>query len=82
MKREICFSLRFGLDIPICVELLFVPPEVDDGLLGSLIIGEAALNANNGCCVLFLVLVDFTCFLCDLLVVGIVVLLFLVVLDG
>jgi len=68
------FSLRLGL-IPICVELLDVE-SVEEVVVGR---GEAALNANNGCCDLFLELVDFTCFLCDLLVVGIVV---LVVLDG
>ena len=77
MKREICFSLRFGLDIPICVELLFVPSLVEERLVEERR-GEAALNANNGCCVLFLK-VD-SRFLCDLLV-GIV-LLFLTVMDG
>ena len=80
MNLVIHFSLRFGR-IPICeVELsLDVPPEVEEEGLVVEESGEAALNANNGCCV-FLVLADFTCFLCDLLV-GIVVV-FLVVLDG
>jgi len=74
LNLVICFSLRFGL-IPICVELLLDVPLIVEVDVGR---GEAALNANNGCCVLFLLLVD-SRFLCDLLVVGIVV---LVVLDG
>ena len=80
MKRVIHFSLRFGR-IPICeVELsLDVPPEVEEEGLVVEERGEAALNANNGCCV-FLMLADFTCFLCDLLV-GIVVVLLLCLLS-
>jgi len=69
------FSLRFGL-IPICVELLGLEELVEEVDVGR---GEAALNANNGCCVLFLLVLLDSRFLCDLFVVGTVV---LVVLDG
>jgi len=77
LNLVICFSLRFGL-IPICeVELGFEEPLIVEVDVGR---GEAALNANNGCCDLFLLVLLDSRFLCDLFVVGIVVLLLLLVL--
>ena len=53
MNLVIHFSLRFGR-IPICeVELSLDVPSVEEEGLVVEERGEAALNANNGCCVFF-----------------------------